>query len=104
MPLALPKDREHDGDAAANGLGAVCCGGRGEEELLGPRSVFPAYDCGSVEQDFDGFASGEDGGDAGMRVRDVDLCLRGETGGDGVNGKGLLWAVDHVVVGGWASR
>jgi hypothetical protein len=38
-----------------------------------------------------------------MRVCYVYLGLWGETGGDGVDGEGLLWAVDHVA-GCWASR
>jgi hypothetical protein len=48
-----PKDREDEGNATANGLGAICHGCRGEKELLGARCIFPAYDCSTVEEDLE---------------------------------------------------
>lgn len=47
-----------------------------------------------MEQDLDAFTSRQNGGDAGVRVSDVDLCLWGETWSC-CQSRGLLWTVDH---------
>jgi len=97
MPFICAKDWEYERDAAADCLGTVRDCGRGQEELLGSRGVFPGDYGGAVEEDLERFAGGEDGGDAGVAVGYVYLCLWGEAGGDGIDGEGFLWAVDHGV-------
>lgn len=89
------EDGEDERDAAAHRFGAVEHGGTAEEELLGARRVFPGDDCGAVEEDFDAFAGGEDGGYAAVGVSYVDLGLGREARRDGVQGGGFLGAV-HI--------
>jgi len=86
------EDGEDEGDAAADGLGAVELGGGGEPELLGARAILPADDGGAVEKHLDGVAGGEDGGDAGVVVGGGYLGLRGEAGSGGQGG-GTVGAV-----------
>lgn len=96
MVWRRPEHREDQRDAAAHGFRAVQLRLAAEEELLLPRRVLPAYDGGPVEEYLDRFAGGQHGRDARVRVRDVDLCLRRQAGRDGIQSRGLLWAVHHV--------
>jgi hypothetical protein len=98
------KDGEDERDAAAHCFRAVEVRRLAQEELLVPRGILPADDGGAVEQDLDGFAGGQDGGDARVGVRDVHLCLRCEPGRDGVEGGRFLGTVDHVDDGGAVAR
>lgn len=89
------EDGEDEGDAAADGLGAVKDGGLGEPEAVCAGGGFPREDGGTVEEDLDGLAGGEGGGDAGVVVGDVDGGL-GREAGRGGQGGGLVGPVDHV--------
>lgn len=57
------KDREDDGDAAADGFGAVQFGGGGEEELFLAGGEGPGCDGGAEEVDGDRVVGGESGVD-----------------------------------------
>ena len=87
--------RKDEGDAAADGLGAVELGGVGEPELLVAGAVPPADDGGAVQQDVDGLAGGQAGGDAALVGGDVDLGLGRQAGGGRQRGR-LVWTVDHL--------
>lgn len=72
------EDGEDEGDAAADGLGAVEGGGGGDEEVLARGGGGPGGDGRAVEEDGDGVARGEGGGYAGVVVGCLDLGgLRG---------------------------
>ena len=87
---------EDDGDAAADGFGAVEFGGGGEEELFGAGGEGPGGDGGAEEVDGDRIVGGEGYFDG--VVGDVDDGL-GKGGGDG-DGGWFVFAV-HGLAGTW---
>ncbi|KAL2112535.1 hypothetical protein VUR80DRAFT_7273 [Thermomyces stellatus] len=96
-----PEDGEDERDAAADGLGAVEGGGGGEEEVLartGGRRRLPRGHGRAVEEDLDGVAGGERGGDGGVGVGGLRLGLGRRAGGRGDGGR-AVGAVHLPVVG-----
>jgi len=94
---------EHERDAAADGFGAVKLCGVAEPKLFSAESVLPAGDGGTIQEDGDAFASGEDGADRGVVGGDGDEGLWREAGGGGEGG-GAVGAADHFYLLGsdWA--
>lgn len=88
------KHGEDEGDAAADGLGAVELGGVAEPELFSTEGVLPAGDGGAVQEDRDALSGGEDSADGGVVGGDGDEGLWREARGGGEGG-GAVGAADH---------
>lgn len=95
--------RKDEGNAAADGLGAVELGGVAQPQLLVARGILPADDGGAVEENFEGLAGGEGGDDLCVVVGEVDLGLWGQSGGGG-EGRGLVRSVYHGAGSGGSYR
>lgn len=90
--------REDQWDTAPNSLAPVQHGLITQPEFLAATCIFPANDCGTVEQDDDSLAGGKRGGDTASIVVNAHRSLGNLLLCCGGQRRGLVGAVDHDVL------